>query len=594
MRLDALLAQELGVKKAAAEELIREGRVAICVDGRPVTSPAFQVLLGGVDTVTVDGRELHLATGSRHFHRILLLHKPPGVVCTRSSQARGGDGKAHHRDIYSAVPPKLRHRSLCTFGRLDRDTTGLYLLGTDGGLQALLLHPATKLPKTYLAGLDPHYPLSEDAVRRFREGLVLANGHRCEPSAMEVLERGFAHDDVDAHIDGRLPPATLVRVTVNEGKYHQVKKMIGCCGGFVASLHRQSLGSLILDPLELLEGECRHLTPRELRLLKEGLPFHTRTAPAELEAGRRKIIRERYARESEIQNARGLNSSENDAENTLNSSAPMEDIDHANEDDSTSPIIKAKENKDVPTTKSRVDSTTATEKKDQDIENPISTKPKPDSTNTIVNSKSSQYSITLFIKGMTCSGCVKVVDRVLNSFEFVESTTTDLFSCTSVLYYSVARLNLLPILQMLDDVGMETYLEPQSAVDPSVTAQSASASSQRSKLSKQPKQQFGAVGQRPQANTPLSLMDELRLGTTPYLRRYQCSCGCEGCICSDHQVHKHDAGVDVTLTNICSRLQDTLGMSTDNLEVAFRESGGGDKELRDRLSTTTFPCGCGP
>lgn len=109
MRLDALLAQELGVKKSAAEQLIRQGEVEILVDGKPVTSAAFQVILGGVDTVAVDGRELDLAS-PRHFHRVLLLHKPPGVVCMRS--------KPPQRDVYSAVPQQLRHSSLCTFGRL--------------------------------------------------------------------------------------------------------------------------------------------------------------------------------------------------------------------------------------------------------------------------------------------------------------------------------------------------------------------------------------------------------------------------------------------------------------------------------------------
>lgn len=294
MRLDALLAQELGVKKSVAEQLIRRGEVKILVDDKPVTSPAFQVLLGGADKVAVDGRELNLASSPRHFHRIILLHKPRGVVCMRS--------KPPQRDVYSAVPQHLRHSSLCTFGRLDRDTTGLYLLGTDGGLQALLLHPATKLPKTYLVGLDPKYPLSEDAAQRFREGLVLANGHRCDPSSLEVLERGFAdegnwNNPLPLTADTSLPtvpPATLVSVTVAEGKYHQVKKMIGCCGGFVASLHRESLGNLRLDPDELPEGECRALTLQELHLIKEGLPFRTRTAPAELEVERRKIIRERF------------------------------------------------------------------------------------------------------------------------------------------------------------------------------------------------------------------------------------------------------------------------------------------------------------
>eukprot|EP00571_Detonula_confervacea_P009536 CAMPEP_0172315638 /NCGR_PEP_ID=MMETSP1058-20130122/25830_1 /TAXON_ID=83371 /ORGANISM="Detonula confervacea, Strain CCMP 353" /LENGTH=639 /DNA_ID=CAMNT_0013029757 /DNA_START=301 /DNA_END=2217 /DNA_ORIENTATION=+ len=224
------------------------------------------------------------------------------------------------------------------------------------------------------------------------------------------------------------------------------------------------------------------------------------------------------------------------------------------------------------------------EETDQDC---APTKPESDSTIT-ASYHSSKNSIVLFIKGMTCSGCVKVVDRVLNSFDAVDSTSTDLISCTSTVYYSISRLNLLQILTALDDVGMETYLESQTITShgrPSNPNQSTNeAISIHSK-------QLGVIGEPP-ASSPLSLMDELRKGTTP-LRRYQCSCGCEGCICSDRQVHKHDTGVDVTLTNLCNRLQDTLGMTTYNLEATFRESGGGDKELRDKLSNTTFPCGCG-
>jgi len=201
--------------------------------------------------------------------------------------------------------------------------------------------------------------------------------------------------------------------------------------------------------------------------------------------------------------------------------------------------------------------------------------------------KSSQYSIVLFIQGMTCSGCVKVVNRVLNSFDDVESTFTDLESCRSTVYYSVPRLNLLPMLVTLDELGMETFLESQTKAATTYAAAVTKNNDRPPKPASSAKDNVGIIGQ-PHASSPLSLMDELRKGTTT-LRRYQCSCGCEGCICSSKPVQQDDNGVNVTLTDLCNRLQDTLG--TTNLEANFRE-GGGDEELRDKLSRTTFPCGC--
>merc|ERR1711862_1086301 len=91
---------------------------------------------------------------------------------------------------------------------------------------------------------------------------------------------------------------------------------------------------------------------------------------------------------------------------------------------------------------------------------------------------------------------------------------------------------------------------------------------------------------KPKSSSPLSLMDELRQGSKP-LRRYQCNCRCEECICSDHQVNPDDSGTDVTLAEICGRLQSTLGVP--DLEATFRETGG-DEELRRRISNASFPC----
>ena len=69
------------------------------------------------------------------------------------------------------------------------------------------------------------------------------------------------------------------------------------------------------------------------------------------------------------------------------------------------------------------------------------------------------------------------------------------------------------------------------------------------------------------------------------------SCGCDGCVCSSTQIHKNDAGTELSLTDLCDRLESSLGVSGSDLESSFRD-GGGSKELRDKLSSVSFPCGC--
>jgi len=222
--------------------------------------------------------------------------------------------------------------------------------------------------------------------------------------------------------------------------------------------------------------------------------------------------------------------------------------------------------------------------------------------------------IVLLIEGMTCGGCVKVVNRILNSFDEIDSVVTDLRTGTSTLSCNVRRLNFLPILTALDEVGMEAYLQSsQSAPPPPAkptnattndsspeTASLLSPCPVREQKSKQ--QSLGAIGRpatkHPPPSTsdstnassnPLSLMDELRKGSRP-LRRYRCSCGCEGCICSASQVHAHDDGKEISLKDLCDRLETTLG--TTRLEETLMETGGGSPELRDQIEKLSFPCGC--
>ena len=129
-------------------------------------------------------------------------------------------------------------------GRLDKDTTGLLLLTNDGDFAHRVTSPKRHVPKVYRAELDKS--LSEADVDAFAEGLTLTDGTKCLPARLELQE-----------------PA-VGRVTVFEGKFHQVKRMFQARGAAVLSLHRASVGSLTLDPA-LAPGEFRELEESELR-----------------------------------------------------------------------------------------------------------------------------------------------------------------------------------------------------------------------------------------------------------------------------------------------------------------------------------------
>ena len=151
----------------------------------------------------------------------------------------------------------------------------------------MLLHPSTKFTKSYIAQLGSRGLLDPNAPQRFAEGLTLADGTQCQPATLEVLQRQDNSDpeticpateqsENDVADQPCKPPITRVRVECCEGMYHQVKRMIGECGGAVCELHRESMGPLRLGNLE--EGAVRNLTIEELRAIKELLPLHTRDA----------------------------------------------------------------------------------------------------------------------------------------------------------------------------------------------------------------------------------------------------------------------------------------------------------------------------
>ena len=176
-------------------------------------------------------------------HVFYVMHKPAEVVCQR-----------HPREpnVYNIIPEPLRRSDLACVGRLDRDTTGTLLLTTDGGVQSMLLFPTSRVWKIYTASLHPNSSLAVDAEAQFGSGMQLADGTRCAPAMLQVLND---HQ---------------VRVKVHEGFFHQVKRMLLHVGGVVTALHRDRFG--LIDADGLAPGEMRALTPSEVGQLVDMLP----------------------------------------------------------------------------------------------------------------------------------------------------------------------------------------------------------------------------------------------------------------------------------------------------------------------------------
>lgn len=234
-RLDKRLANTGRWSRREIRELIRAGRV--CVDGRVVRSPEEKC--ASTSTFQVDGM---VVAGEALAY--LMLHKPAGLVSSTEDPRQP--------TVFSLLPEHLRRAGLFPAGRLDKDTEGLLLLTNDGPLAHSLLSPRRHVDKTYFVRVDG--VLDEGDAAAFEAGLTLADGYTCLPAGLELLE---ASD-------------TAV-ITLREGKYHQIKRMLAQRGKPVIYLKRLTMGPLKLDP-SLGPGEWRPLTGEEISALRGGSP----------------------------------------------------------------------------------------------------------------------------------------------------------------------------------------------------------------------------------------------------------------------------------------------------------------------------------
>ena len=230
-RLDKVLAGTGRWSRREVKELIRQCRVT--VDGRPASSPEEKVDPAAAK-ILVDGETV---TWEQYVY--IMLNKPAGLLSATED--------SRQKTVLDLLPGELRRRGLAPVGRLDKDTEGLLLLMDDGELTHRLLSPKYHVDKVYFARVAGE--LTEADVAAFAAGITLGDGLVCRPAGLEILS------------------ADTCLVTLQEGKFHQVKRMLASRGKPVLHLKRLSMGALQLDD-GLLPGQFRRLAGEEIRVLR--------------------------------------------------------------------------------------------------------------------------------------------------------------------------------------------------------------------------------------------------------------------------------------------------------------------------------------
>lgn len=232
MRLDKYLCECTNLSRSLATRALKNKHVQ--VNGKIVKSGSVQIAVSS-DQVRLNEQPLVLHQGFRYY----MMHKPSGMVCANADH--------DHPVIFDLLYEEPALHKLHTVGRLDLDTTGLLLITDDGKWSHFITSPKHHQSKTYRVWLAE--PLAADAEQQFETGILLKS--EIQPTLPAKLER---------------ITDTEVLVTLEEGKYHQVKRMFAALGNHVEGLHREKIGEVQLDE-DLSEGEYRELTDAEINSL---------------------------------------------------------------------------------------------------------------------------------------------------------------------------------------------------------------------------------------------------------------------------------------------------------------------------------------
>ena len=235
MRLDKFLVACAVGSRTEVKSLLKAGRVT--VNGKKEKSAKLQIDEER-DQIRFDGQVLEYEEFVYY-----MMNKPQGVISATE------DPK--HRTVLDLLDDYARAKEVFPVGRLDIDTHGLLLLTNDGQLAHALLSPKRHVDKTYLAQVEGI--MTQEDVDTFAKGIPLRD-FTCQPARLELVS-------VDPEKN-----QSLVRVTIAEGKFHQVKRMVAYCGKEVVDLQRLTMGTLVLDE-NLKRGEWRRVSQEELELL---------------------------------------------------------------------------------------------------------------------------------------------------------------------------------------------------------------------------------------------------------------------------------------------------------------------------------------
>ena len=258
MRLDKYLSDMGVATRSESKKIIKAGRITI--DGEVITDPAFHV--SDTNNVSFDGTSL-----SYQEHIYYMLNKPQGVITATKDSSK--------KTILDLINPSDRIRELFPVGRLDKDTEGLLLITDNGALAHEMLSPKKHVDKTYAAIVTGE--VTNEEMEIFASGMEIDGGDICLP-ALLIVDSTTAVSGLDPEFRQKFPPkseATLapndtlsfIRITIREGKYHQIKRMCKRLGHEVLYLKRLTMGPLTLDE-SLALGEYRPLTEEEIASLK--------------------------------------------------------------------------------------------------------------------------------------------------------------------------------------------------------------------------------------------------------------------------------------------------------------------------------------
>lgn len=232
LRLDKFLS-EMGVGTRTEVKKLLKKKV-VCVDGNIVIKPETKVD-PDISIVTIEGKQITYCK-----YEYLMLHKPAGVVSATRDD--------HDKTVLDLIDGQKR-KDLFPVGRLDKDTEGLLLITNDGELSHRLLSPAKHVDKTYYARIDD--VVDDEDVAKFAEGLDIGDDTKTLPGKLKILASG---------------PESEILLTIQEGRFHQVKRMFEAVGKHVVYLKRMSMGPLTLDK-SLEKGAYRPLTQKEIEEL---------------------------------------------------------------------------------------------------------------------------------------------------------------------------------------------------------------------------------------------------------------------------------------------------------------------------------------